>query len=196
MEVVDQSTNMSASSMIFPVLNYDQQSVSISNDTSVPVSSIPTTLASSEIERLQNEDDDPFRDPVSPISLTSSLTALKCNRKLESRFEIESQSDLYDSDEESDDDSSIASSTDVSQDFIVVERDLDDDTQMQRERGVQPYILNNLNENTQPEVKSLIENVQNSSSVDDELHATDESKPSEVIPEKYHEELTHLAEMV
>ncbi|RIA80248.1 hypothetical protein C1645_792940 [Glomus cerebriforme] len=210
-EVVDQSSNMSSSSMIFPVLNYDQQSISArSNDTSVPVSLNTNTLASSEIERLQN-DDDISRDQVSSVS---SLTALKYNRKLENRFEIESQSDLYDSDEESDDDSSIASSTDSSQDFIVVEKDSDDDMQMQRGRSAQPYIMNQgLNEgetknDTQSEVRPLVENVQSSSlfssidasSVENVASlqpiVTDESQFSEEkIPENYQKALTSLNDM-
>jgi len=190
-EVIDQSSDMSASSMIFPVLNYDQQSVSAkSTDTSVPVSSTPTTLASSEIERLQNEHDGLFRDQVSS---GSSLAALKCNKKLESNFEIESQSDLYDSDD-SDDNSSIASSNDSSQeDYIVVEKDSDNDVQMQRGRSVQPYIINKDSIN---ELKPLVENVQSLSLVSsvDEI-VTSRPKLSGAIPEKYQKELIYLAEM-
>src|SRR5688572_16658748 len=76
-EAADQSSSMSASSMIFPVLNYDQRSVSArSNGTSVPVSL--------EIGKLQNEDNDSFCDPISPGSPFSELHS---NRTLE----IESQ---------------------------------------------------------------------------------------------------------
>jgi hypothetical protein len=191
-EVDDQSSSMSSSSMIFPVLNYGQQSVSARNkDTSAPASSTATTFVSSEIGRPQNEDD-LLHDRVSP-------------RKSEIAFETESQSDLDDSEEETDDGSSITSSIDSSQDFIVVEKD---DMQMQRGRSVQPYIMSqdsnesvNMNDTQLP----LIENVQSSSSVDistvenaatSQLVVTDESELSGEIPEEYQKELTRLNEMV
>ncbi|CAG8656232.1 7940_t:CDS:10, partial [Funneliformis mosseae] len=186
-EAVDQSTNMSASSMIFPVLNYDQQSVSAkSNDTSVPLSSIPATLVSSEILRLENDDDSLFRDPV---SLGSSLSELR-------KLEIENQSDHYDSDD-SDDNSSIASSADSSQDFIVVEKDSDDDMQTQRGRSVQPYTLNLSSDeevinDTQSEGKLLAENVQ-SSSVPSSAEVEDivvTSQPGDIGESKFNKEFS------
>uniref|UniRef100_A0A1D1YF52 Next to BRCA1 gene 1 protein n=1 Tax=Anthurium amnicola TaxID=1678845 RepID=A0A1D1YF52_9ARAE len=189
-EVIDQSSNMSSSSMIFPVLNYDQQSVSVrSKDTSFPISPVEITFASSEIERPKNND--PLRDRA---SVGSSLAAH--NKK----FEIESQSDLYDSEEESDDDSSVTSNTDSSQDFIVIEKDSDDDMQMQRGRSAQPYIIMSQDSN-EDETKNDIQNVQSSSHVSSienvttSQPVTGESELSGEIPEDYQKKLTSLNDM-
>jgi len=188
-EVVDQSSSMSSSSMIFPVLNYDRQSVSArTKNTSAPASSTATTLASSEIGRLQNEDD-PLHDRVS-----ESLAAY-------------SQSDLDDSDDESDDSSSITSSIDSSQDFIVVEKESENDMQLQRGRSVQPYIMSqDSNESKTNDTQlPLIENVQSSSPVDistvendatSQRVVTDESELNEEISKEYQEKLTPLNDMV
>ncbi|RGB22858.1 hypothetical protein C1646_729705 [Rhizophagus diaphanus] len=188
-EVDDQSSSMSSSSMIFPVLNYDQQSVSFrTKDTSAPV----TTLASLEIGKLQNEED----------SLHDQLAAY--NKKSEIISETESQPDFDDSDEDSDDISSITSSIDSSQDFIVVEKESDND--MQRGRSVQPYIISqDSNEDKTRNDAQLpsIENVQSSSPVDistvenaaTSQLVTDEPELSGEIPEEYQEKLTHLNDM-
>jgi len=179
-EVDDQSSSMSSSSMIFPVLNYDQQSVS--SRTSAPA----TTLASLEIGKLQNED-------------------AAYNKKSEIISETESQPDFDDSDEDSDDISSITSSIDSSQDFIVVEKESDND--MQRGRSVQPYILSqdsNEDKTMNDAQLPLIENVQSSSPVDistvenaaTSQLVTDEPELSGEIPEEYQEKLTHLNDMV
>ncbi|EXX66310.1 hypothetical protein RirG_125040 [Rhizophagus irregularis DAOM 197198w] len=188
-EVDDQSSSMSSSSMIFPVLNYDQQSVSFrTKDTSAPV----TTFASLEIGKLQNEDD----------SLHDQLAAY--NKKSEIISETESQPDFDDSDEDSDDISSITSSIDSSQDFIVVEKESDND--MQRGRSVQPYIISqDSNEDKTRNDAQLpsIENVQSSSPVDiltvenaaTSQLVTDEPELSGEIPEEYQEKLTHLNDM-
>lgn len=200
-EVDDQSSSMSSSSMIFPVLNYDQQSVSSrTKDISAPASSTATALASLEIGKPQNEYD-PLHDRVS-----GSLAAY--NKKSEIISETESQSDLDDSDleeEEESDDISITSSIDSSQDFIVVEKESDND--MQRGRSVQPYIISqdsNEDKTRNDAQLSLIENVQSSSPVDispventaTSQPVTDGSELSGEIPGEYQEKLTQLNDMV
>ncbi|CAG8481049.1 10357_t:CDS:10 [Ambispora leptoticha] len=68
-EAADQQSSMS-SSMIFPILTYDQQSISIdqlsvseSTTQSVPAS-IQTSVRTSDVERLVEADEDPFQDPA------------------------------------------------------------------------------------------------------------------------------------
>jgi hypothetical protein len=192
-EVVDQSSSMSSSSMIFPVLNYDQQSVSArTKDTSAPASS----TASSEIGRPQTEDD-PLHDQVSPGSFTAYI------RKSENTFETESQSDLDDSDEESDDNSSITSSMDSSQDFIVVEKESEND--MQRGRSAQPYIMSqDSNEDvTKNDTQlPLIENAQSSdistveNAVTSQVVVTEESELSGEILNEHQDKLIQLNDIV
>ncbi|CAG8549603.1 16490_t:CDS:10 [Acaulospora morrowiae] len=120
----EQSSNMSSSSMIFPVLTYEQKSVSEqSNSASAQLSSIPNSIDSSEVNRVQNDEDDPFQDPVSPASTVAEL--------VKDQMEIENSSE-FDSDEESEI-SSIASD-DSSQEFIVVEKDSDDEMELSQSR--------------------------------------------------------------
>ncbi|GES88552.1 ZZ type zinc finger domain-containing protein [Rhizophagus clarus] len=166
------------------------QSVSASTkDVSVPASSTVTTSASSEIGRPQNEND-LLHDRISPETLA---------RKSEITFETESQSDLDDSDEESDDNSSITSSTDSTQDFIVVEKESDNDMRMQRGRSAQPYIISrdsHESETRNDTQLSLIDNVQSSSenAATSQL-VTVESELVGEISEEYQEKLTCLDDM-
>ncbi|CAG8645191.1 18702_t:CDS:10, partial [Acaulospora morrowiae] len=119
----EQSSNMSSSSMIFPVLTYEQRSVSEqSNSASAQLSSIPNSIDSSEVNRVQT-DEDPFQDPVSPASTVAEF--------VKDQMEIENSSE-FDSDEESEI-SSIASD-DSSQEFIVVEKDSDDEMELSQSR--------------------------------------------------------------
>ncbi|CAG8451030.1 2436_t:CDS:2, partial [Acaulospora colombiana] len=117
----EQSSNMSSSSMIFPVLNYDQKPKFVQpNSVSEQLSSISNSVAFSEVNQLQNEED-PFQDSISPDLAVTEF--------VRNQAEVENNSELCDSDEESDT-SSIAYSEDSSQDFVVVDKDSDDEMEL------------------------------------------------------------------
>ncbi|RHZ77387.1 hypothetical protein Glove_180g23 [Diversispora epigaea] len=122
-EAEDSTSNMSASSMIFPVLNYDQKSVSTRSEQTS--SSISRSIASSEIDRIKTEI--PIDTREEPVSPTSTIADFLSNR---TDIDVNSViSGQYDSDEESDA-MSTTSSEDSTQDFIVVEKDSDDETDL------------------------------------------------------------------
>ncbi|KAG9294152.1 hypothetical protein G9A89_021511 [Geosiphon pyriformis] len=129
-EIADQSSSMSSSSMIFPVLTLGRRSASadqrsISMESTVP--SIPashqTSIRTSDIERLVDPEEDPFKDPAS-----SQHETLKNEPEEATRQELELVSNMNDVDSNCETDSFISDSS-SSQDFIVVENDFDHDGQ-------------------------------------------------------------------
>ncbi|CAG8817696.1 23857_t:CDS:2, partial [Racocetra persica] len=160
-EADDQSSSMS-SSMIFPVLNYDQKlSQSASGSVQSPVST------------AEDDDNAPLQNLVKPI-VTELQTEIV---DLESTSELNSE--LFNSDDDESDTSSIVS--DSSQDFIVVDKDSDDDE-------MENSFINS-------EVRSSLPNSLVMSSCGDNTSVYDDFKDEPTEELKYQEEISRLAEM-
>ncbi|CAG8556058.1 14989_t:CDS:2 [Racocetra fulgida] len=160
-EADDQSSSMS-SSMIFPVLNYDQKlSQSASGSIQSPVST------------AEDDDNAPLQNLVKP-TVTELQTGIV---DLESTSELNSE--LFNSDDDESDTSSIVS--DSSQDFIVVDKDSDDDE-------MENSFINS-------EVRSSIPNSLVMSSCGDNTSVYDDFKDEPTEELKYQEEISKLAEM-
>ncbi|CAG8610184.1 7813_t:CDS:2 [Cetraspora pellucida] len=161
-EADDQSSSMS-SSMIFPVLNYDQK---LAQSTS---GSIQSPVSTAE----DNNDNVPLQNFVKPT--TTELQGGIVD--IESISELNSE--LFNSDDDESDTSSIIS--DSSQDFIVVDKDSDDDE-------MENSFINS-------EVRSSITNslVMSSCGDNTSIHDDFKDKPTEEL--KYQQEISKLAEM-